>query len=80
MRAIRICATVAVAAFCLAPAFGEDAATSSQPTFYKDIVPILQENCQACHREAGQERSEAVAQLVLIGRADRRHGAPVEGV
>ena len=28
---------------------------SSQPTFYKDVVPVLQRNCQNCHRpgEAG---------------------------
>ena len=30
--------------------------------------------------EAGQQRREAVAQLVLIGGADRRHRPPVEGV
>jgi mono/diheme cytochrome c family protein len=25
----------------------------SKPTFYKDILPILQEHCQACHRPGG---------------------------
>src|SRR6266851_691463 len=27
----------------------------SQPTFYKDVLPVLQKNCQNCHRpgEAG---------------------------
>ncbi len=31
------------------------AAPSSEPTFYKDVLPILQKNCQSCHRpgEAG---------------------------
>jgi hypothetical protein len=31
------------------------AASISQPTFYKDVLPVLQKNCQNCHRpgEAG---------------------------
>src|SRR5277367_937849 len=31
------------------------AATSPEPTFYKDALPVLQKNCQNCHRpgEAG---------------------------
>ena len=32
------------------------------------------------HRETGQKRREAVAELFLVGRADRRHRPPVEGV
>ena len=26
------------------------AAASDPPTFYKDVLPILQANCQSCHR------------------------------
>jgi len=31
------------------------AAPSTEPTFYKDVLPVLQKNCQGCHRpgEAG---------------------------
>src|SRR5579872_1265956 len=31
------------------------AAPSKEPTFYKDVLPVLQKNCQSCHRpgEAG---------------------------
>src|SRR5579862_2402725 len=31
------------------------AAPTTQPTFYKDVLPVLQKNCQNCHRpgEAG---------------------------
>ncbi|MEC9242982.1 MAG: hypothetical protein VYA48_10040, partial [Gemmatimonadota bacterium] len=29
------------------------AATDATPTFYADVLPILQQNCQTCHREAG---------------------------
>ena len=30
------------------------AATDATPTFYADVLPILQENCQACHRPSGE--------------------------
>jgi hypothetical protein len=33
--------------FCAAAA---SAATTSQVTFYKDVLPVLQKNCQNCHR------------------------------
>src|SRR5579862_9460074 len=26
------------------------AATTPNPTFYKDVLPVLQKNCQSCHR------------------------------
>ena len=32
------------------------AAQSQDPdgvTFYKDVLPILQQNCQTCHRDGG---------------------------
>jgi hypothetical protein len=29
------------------------AATESRPTFYKDVLPILQDHCQVCHRAGG---------------------------
>jgi hypothetical protein len=28
-------------------------ATESRPTFYKDVLPILQDHCQVCHRAGG---------------------------
>src|ERR1043166_2676761 len=42
-------AALALAGLCAA------ATTSSQVTFYKDVLPVLQRNCQSCHRpgEAG---------------------------
>ena len=47
MRAFLTVATGAmVAAFAAAPA----SAQSTPPTFYKDVLPILQSNCQTCHR------------------------------
>ncbi len=29
---------------------GATAATNPSPTFYKDVLPVLQRNCQNCHR------------------------------
>ncbi|REJ76722.1 MAG: hypothetical protein DWQ36_05525 [Acidobacteria bacterium] len=29
------------------------AAADSPPTFYRDVLPLLQDNCQECHRESG---------------------------
>ena len=40
--------------------------SSSAPTFYKDIDPILQQHCQACHR-AGE-----IAPMPLVTYADAR--------
>jgi len=33
-------------------AYGEKTSTE-RPTYYKDVVPILQESCQVCHRDGG---------------------------
>jgi mono/diheme cytochrome c family protein len=44
--AMRTCLIAAAAALLSAsPVLAEDA-----PTFYKDVLPILQKNCQSCHR------------------------------
>jgi len=32
---------------------GRRNATGSAPTFYRDVLPILQERCQICHRAGG---------------------------
>src|SRR5271154_6607731 len=32
---------------------GRRQAGSSSPTFYRDVLPILQERCQICHRASG---------------------------
>ena len=32
------------------PERGADSKSATQPTFYKDVLPILQAHCQSCHR------------------------------
>ena len=43
--------SLAVAAGCLMVVVGAASLTGqSGPTYYKDVLPILQSNCQTCHR------------------------------
>ena len=41
-------------------------ATAGTPTFYKDVLPILQQNCQSCHQEAGLNMGGMVAPFALL--------------
>ena len=40
--------------------------TPGRQTFYKDILPILQENCQICHRPSGPSNSGMVAPMAFM--------------
>src|SRR5262249_15564503 len=46
-KAVSVPATRAVG--CLIPR-GEKAKATTRVTYYRDVLPILQENCQQCHR------------------------------
>lgn len=50
------------AAFLAAPAF----AAPNDVTFTKDVLPILQENCQVCHRAGGANLGGMVAPMALV--------------
>lgn len=43
----------------------DDFSQSSQKTFYRDVLPILQENCQVCHRPDGSNMGGMVAPMAL---------------
>src|SRR5688572_16577313 len=45
MRHVPYLATVVLAMSIAAPAHAQE-----NPTFHKDVEPILQKNCQSCHR------------------------------
>src|SRR5262245_27450158 len=49
-----------VAAFAAAAA---DAPQQATPTFYKDVLPILQDKCQSCHRPGGANLGGMVAPM-----------------
>ena len=55
--------TIAVL-FAGASAFANDSSTR-QVTFYKDVLPIVQENCQVCHRPNGQDLGGMVAPMAF---------------
>lgn len=42
------------------------AADTSKPTFNKDVLPILQENCQVCHRPSGNNMGGMIAPMSLM--------------
>ena len=50
----------------------DDDAPSASPTFYKDIQPILQANCQDCHRPAGASLMGMVAPMAFRTYAEVR--------
>src|SRR5437588_6410939 len=37
-------------AICVSGTARQNAGASAPPTFYKDVLPILQDHCQSCHR------------------------------
>jgi hypothetical protein len=37
----------------LSASLAEDAPTKKPPTFYRDVLPILEQHCQSCHRAGG---------------------------
>ncbi len=51
-------------------------ATHGTPTFYADVLPILQENCQVCHQPAGRNMGGNVAPWPLVTYEDARLRAP----
>ncbi len=44
----------------------DDNAPAGPVTFYKDVLPILQQNCQACHRPDGDNYTGMVAPMSLL--------------
>jgi mono/diheme cytochrome c family protein len=42
------------------------ASTASAPTFYADVLPILQQNCQTCHQAEGKNMGGMVAPFALV--------------
>jgi mono/diheme cytochrome c family protein len=53
------------------PAFAAD--TSTGPvTFYQDVLPIIQENCQECHRPNGANMGGMIAPMAFISYKETR--------
>lgn len=58
----------------VAPSFGAVATDASEanPTYYRDVLPVIQENCQACHREGGANLGGMVAPMSFTSYEDTR--------
>ena len=52
-----------------APGYAENEAAV---TYYKDVLPIVQENCQSCHRPSGQNISGLIAPMAFMSYEDTR--------
>jgi len=63
--------TLALAVCMSLPAFAAGDVVG-QVTFTKDILPILQENCQTCHREGGKNMSGMIAPMSFTSYQDTR--------
>jgi hypothetical protein len=50
------------------------------PTFYSDVLPILRQNCQECHRRNGLAAGGMVAPMALETYEDARAWAPLIAV
>ena len=61
-RVLSIVALLGVA-LAAAPAYAENEA---DVTFYKDVLPIVQDNCQTCHRPSGYNISGLVAPMSFM--------------
>jgi len=53
------------------PSFAGNEAESAV-TYYKDVLPIMQENCQTCHRESGANISGLVAPMSFMDYKETR--------
>jgi mono/diheme cytochrome c family protein len=62
--ALGVCAAVALALGFAGVASAAD--SGAQVTFTKDVLPILQENCQDCHRPSGKNMSGMVAPMSFM--------------
>ncbi len=62
------------ASLLIVPAYGATAkdADPAAPTFYADVLPIIQDNCQVCHREGGANLGGMVAPMAFTSYQDTR--------
>lgn len=68
---LKLSMAVALVACVSVPAWAAGDA-SGPVTFTKDVLPILQENCQACHREGGKNMSGMIAPMSFVTYQDTR--------
>lgn len=71
-RRFGFCFCVVGFATFVAPAWGEEPGANGRLTFTKDVLPILKENCQNCHRPVGMNVGGMIAPMPLTTYAEVR--------
>jgi mono/diheme cytochrome c family protein len=61
-----LAAAIAPAIHAATAAAAADAPAAGEVTFTRDVLPILQENCQTCHRHGGDNYTGMVAPMSLL--------------
>ncbi len=64
--------TLSVAAILGLALMATPAVAQDSVTYYKDVLPIIQDNCQACHRDAGYNISGLVAPMAFMDYQETR--------
>ncbi|MFP6596899.1 MAG: cytochrome c [Candidatus Hydrogenedentota bacterium] len=64
--------TILMCAAVVGVTIGSNAEVAKKPTFFKDVAPIFQENCQLCHRTLGANFGGMVAPMALTTYAEVR--------
>lgn len=74
-RFFAVCCTVVAGLFVAAPGSApadDDYSRSGPVTYFKDVVPILQESCQVCHRSNGANMGGMIAPMAFTSYEETR--------
>lgn len=71
-RFLALGTTMSLALVIALPAAANEISTPGKPTFYKDVLPILQTQCQDCHRPSGKNMGGMVAPMAFTNYEDTR--------
>ena len=69
LRTLMIVGVVGVLLAAAAPGY---AGNEGAVTYYKDVLPIMQNNCQTCHRPSGLNISGLIAPMSLMSYQETR--------
>ena len=81
MKARILTAAAVALVLSVSPAFAANAndASSAGVTFYKDVLPIVQQHCQDCHRQGGTNMGGMIAPMAFTDYQDTRPWARAIG-
>ena len=64
--------TFVMASTIAAPSYAGNNKDETAVTFYKDVLPIMQENCQTCHKSSGKNISGLIAPMAFMSYEETR--------